>query len=124
MRAHRITQVTGSMAPLALVLCLAGRAPADTIIAQTGFNDAAGIDTGSPYRLGLVNGQGSGEPGWARPWAEPLARGIVQNTVVFEGDQALQILPTSAGPGTSWNTRGALPGSPQRSVPRSSNRLF
>src|SRR5437773_666266 len=100
MRAQRIALAAGAVAVLTWVLCLAGPVPAGTIVAQTGFNDAVGINSnpapGSPYQLGLVNNQGGVESGWARSWGEPLSLGVVQNGVVFEGDQALRIFSTTA----------------------------
>jgi hypothetical protein len=68
------------------------------IVAETGFNDLKGIGSEMPgaYVLGpLTADSGQGEPGWLRTWG-PDPRSIVQNKVVFEGDQALQIQPTTA----------------------------
>lgn len=74
-------------------------AAADFLVAQTGFNNASGINSGlvppAPYSTGGVNGQGSGEPNWSIPWNDSTGRSVVQSAVVFEGDQALRISPTS-----------------------------
>lgn len=54
----------------------------------------SGIDSTSGYTPGPVNGQGGSEPGWLGPWGGN-SNAVVQNSVVYQGDQALQILPTS-----------------------------
>jgi hypothetical protein len=79
---------------------VAVRAQGEPIVAETGFNDADGIHgdpvSGSPYALGPLNGQGSAEPGWLRPWIAQPEYSHVQNKVVLEGDQSLQIQPIGA----------------------------
>ncbi|OWK38030.1 S1C family serine protease [Fimbriiglobus ruber] len=68
-----------------------------TLIAESGFNDAKGINANpqpdSPFPLGKrgVEG-GQGEPGWETNWAGlGLDRVEYQSEVVYEGDGALRI---------------------------------
>jgi parallel beta-helix repeat protein len=79
--------------------------PVGTII-ETGFNDASGINgngtPNSPYALGPVHGNGAGEPGWSTPWLTGGAS-LIQSAVVFEGDNALRVVPTSL-PQRAWAT--------------------
>ncbi len=79
-------------------LLIIARSAGAEIIAQTGFNDASGINSNStansPYALGSVNGAGAGETGWLAPWSGSPTLSTVQNSVVFEGDQALRLQPT------------------------------
>ena len=80
------------------VLLFISQPAAAEIIAQTGFNDASGINgnatSNSPYSLGSLNGGGAGESGWLAPWSGSPTLTTVQNSVVFEGDQALRLQPT------------------------------
>ena len=77
--------------------------PTGPVIAETGFNDASGINSdgvaNSPYQLGSpVVGQPASEPGWAGPWirtSEHLGPTMVQSGVTFEGDGAGLFQPTS-----------------------------
>ncbi len=66
-------------------------------LAQAGFNDATGLNAddivNSPYQLGgPLGGSGGNELGWVGPWT---GGNIVQSAVVFEGDGAAQITPTT-----------------------------
>lgn len=68
-----------------------------TPLASAGFNDMMGLNADetpdSPYGLGgPLGGSGGGEPGWVAPWT---GGNLVQTAVVFEGDGAAQITPTS-----------------------------
>jgi hypothetical protein len=68
------------------------------LIAESGFNDAKGINSDpipdSPFPLGQANREGGkGERGWAGPWsASPNAE--FQKDVVYEGDGAVRLRPT------------------------------
>src|SRR5262249_49054429 len=91
----KIVAVVMALAAMLLVLVSSGHAQ---FIAQAGFNDASGINSNgtpnSPYTIGgPVAGAGVGEPGWAGPW---IGSGTVQSTTTFEGDGAVEIIPTSA----------------------------
>lgn len=74
----------------------AATVPTGPVIAETGFNDAWGINSdgvaNSPYQLGLpVVGQPPSEPGWAGPWTRTSPHygpTMVQSSVTFEGDGA------------------------------------
>lgn len=76
---------------------------APILVAETGFNDALGINSdatpNSPYQLNAtVDGQGAGEAGWSGTWSVtsgPMTNSTVQNAVTFEGDGALFIERTS-----------------------------
>jgi hypothetical protein len=84
---------------LGLLLLIASATSRAEILAESGFNDAAGIHAservGSPFILDAplrVEGA-EAEPGWAGPWAGLSAhdsmKSIVQSRVVFEGDGAI-----------------------------------
>ena len=69
-------------------------------VASAGFNDASGIHSDgvadSPYELGaIIGGQGAGEPGWNGPWGGGGNIVVVQDSVIFEGDGAAELLPLS-----------------------------
>ncbi|MDZ4781998.1 MAG: Ig-like domain-containing protein [Planctomycetia bacterium] len=69
-------------------------------VAATGFNDATGLGAdgtaNSPYRLNaLIGGQGATEHGWREAWNNTPANSNVVTNVVYEGDGALHIVPTS-----------------------------
>src|SRR4051794_9926886 len=94
----------------------AAHAGAAAMVAQSGFNDAAGINSNitqdSPYTLGqTVDGRGSEEPGWAGPWsisrgggAGGTEAGTAQAAAAFEGDGGLALdgLPST---GEMWAHR-------------------
>src|SRR5262245_22088764 len=100
MRTNAAQQYFLRAAIVALAFGLPMQARADMVVAQTGFNDAAGINSnpvpGSPYSLGLVAGAGGVEPGWLGPWSDGPMIALVQNVATFEGDQALRIPATTA----------------------------
>ena len=92
---------------LALLFLLVGAShalatPLDPGIAQSGFNDASGINSDvlpdSPYQLDApLIGQGSAEPGWAGLWVKDSENDpspTVQSAVFFEGDGAGLFTPT------------------------------
>jgi VCBS repeat-containing protein len=69
-------------------------------VASTGFNDASGIGANgagnSPYQLNtLIGGQGATEPGWREAWNNAPANSSVVTSIVYEGDGALHVVPTS-----------------------------
>lgn len=74
------------------------------VIAETGFNDATGINSdgvaNSPYELDspLVGQPATGEVGWAGGWIQgdaTTSAPVVQSTVTFEGDGAARFRPVS-----------------------------
>ncbi len=76
-----------------------GTEAASAVIAETGFNDGAGINSNatpdSPYPLEARGKQGgAGEPGWAGPWEPASPQAVFQKKVVFEGDGALYLTNT------------------------------
>ena len=87
---------------LIALLGSAGAANAQ-IFAQTGFNDAIGINgdgivNNSPYNINntALNGQGTGESGWFAPWVNVLGIGTVVNSGQAEGDGALLLQNTDS----------------------------
>jgi hypothetical protein len=104
---------TRQFVPLALAIglvigvSLIGRVANAVIIAETGFNDASGINSdgtaNTPYTLGAqLHGNGAVETGWAGAWNQTTTvsatRGSVNTTTVFEGDGAARF---ESGPGTN-----------------------
>jgi hypothetical protein len=87
----------------AMLLVFFGQASRAAVVAETGFNDALGINsngtTDSPYELNATaHGQGAGETGWLGTWqvvSGPVTNSNVQNTVTLEGDGALHAQPTT-----------------------------
>lgn len=70
------------------------------VIAETGFNDAVGINANgvanSPYSLNLpLPGQGGAEPGWANAWQGHPDYARVSTARPWEGDGQATMLPTS-----------------------------
>jgi len=74
-----------------LVVCSASAA----VIAESGFNNSSGIADPEPLVTGDLNGQGGIGLGWAQPWVKYkptlFAHGTatVENTMIYEGDQAV-----------------------------------
>ena len=76
---------------------------AERLVAETGFNDLAGIYSSaianSPYQLdSTISGQGIGETGWLTSWtvvSGPIANSTVQSGIAFEGDGALHARRTT-----------------------------
>ncbi len=75
-----------------------------TVIAETGFNDAIGVNGNptpdSPYDLGeTIRSRGGGEPGWANTWTLSAgggaggapSRAVASTSDPFEGDASLFI---------------------------------
>jgi hypothetical protein len=82
------------------------------IVAQTGFNDAAGINADgaatSPYTLNSqLHGNGTVESGWTGAWTQTTTvsatRGAVNTSTVFEGDGAARF-ESGAGTNSAANT--------------------
>jgi hypothetical protein len=72
---------------------------ASSIIAETGFNDATGVNAdatpGSPYQIGAtVHNRGSVEPGWSHTW-------VVKYGAGFGGESRIKASPTSSSKGTA-----------------------
>lgn len=93
---------------LVVVLVVVGTGQAATmptgpVVAETGFNDASGINSDgaphSPYRLNTsLPGQPGSEPGWLGPWHQQHLNDsipTVQSQVAFEGDGAGWFPPIS-----------------------------
>lgn len=87
-----------------MMCCLFAKSAHAVVVAQTGFNDASGINSNGtaddPYEIGAAvdaTGQGAGEPGWTTPWEAEFtdASSVIQTTPKTEGDAALAI--TSVG---------------------------
>jgi len=77
-------------------LLAAGLGPS---LAETGFNDVAGLGAvagdNAPYAIGAaIAGQGSGEPGWVGPWVQNNGAVAKVSNDALEGDGALLLLPT------------------------------
>lgn len=109
MRVRMTRTLVVSAGALAVGLFLASSMEAG-VIAETGFNDASGINAdgaaGSPYTLGSdvdAIGQGASESGWTSDWISVYPASGDSNIVsspVDEGDQALELVSTgSANPG-------------------------
>ena len=100
--------VGGILAILAVGLAGAPSVQALDLIAQTGFNDAAGINAdvtpNSPYQSGtsIVGGPGANESGWTTPWewsfpTTNMGSAAPQSIVTVEGDMALRIDAAGGG---------------------------
>lgn len=69
---------------------------------QSGFNDASGINSDgtshSPFNTGnlSLNGQGTGESGWAGPWSMSVGSAIVNSATTYEGDGAAAFFQNTA----------------------------
>src|SRR6478672_3015146 len=96
--------VTPSRTFALAVLTLAGVAsvaPAQAVVAISGFNDATGVNSdptpNSPYDLNnsSLAGQGASEPGWLGPWTVGSFAAAVRGTTTFEGDGAVFMAGTS-----------------------------
>lgn len=74
-------------------------AAADMVLATSGFNDQAGINSNptpdSPFRIGVtMHNQGVGEPGWDSPWQRIGGfddRAPVSTDFVYEGDASIKL---------------------------------
>jgi len=78
-----------------------------TMLAETGFNDASGINgnaaPNSPYALGSpAPGQGTGEPGWLEPWQNTNNNAVIGNTAPLEGDGTLDVSGSNSQTGRRW----------------------
>src|SRR5687767_11375042 len=93
-----------------------------TVPTAAGFNDPAGINADptadSPYKIDdTVVGRGTGEPGWAGPWARGVGfdgSALVQSAITFEGDGALRVANNTNGLSRDWapaSTAGVVIGS-------------
>jgi hypothetical protein len=99
---HR--QLCGAGILFVACLCIAFESGA-AIIASSGFNDAAGLNSNStpnsPFTIGqTVDGRGAGEPGWADNWlvqqGGALGGGehaLILGAAALEGDGGLQLEP-------------------------------
>ena len=99
----------GAVGVLVVGVGNASTIPTGPVIAETGFNDASGVNTdgvpNSPYELGsaLIGQPAADEVGWAGPWENGHVSTVypytlaptVQSSVVFEGDGAARFWPTS-----------------------------
>ncbi len=71
-------------------------------LATSGFNDASGLNANgslnSPFNTGnvTVNGQGTGEPGWAGNWFLSTGAAVVTNSASYEGDGSLAFFQNTA----------------------------
>ena len=77
------------------------------VIAETGFNDAIGINANgladSPYQLhSPLNGQGGVEPLWGPAWVANPEMARVTTNHPWEGDGQLTMYPTT-GMHRTWN---------------------
>ncbi|MFO0898484.1 MAG: Ig-like domain-containing protein [Pirellulales bacterium] len=78
-----------------------------TMLAETGFNDATGINAtaapNSPYSLGApAPGQGSGEPGWLEPWQNTSNGAVISSDAPLEGDGSLELSGSNTQTGRRW----------------------
>lgn len=85
------------------------------MVAETGFNDAAGILSNGtaeqPYKIdSIVGGRGEGEPGWIGPWQVSGQAATVTGQRMLEGDGALKLqgLGKSARQWDATNTADAF----------------
>lgn len=93
-------------AALGVSLVGASLAPAQGVIASSGFNDQSGMNSNptpnSPYQLGqTVHDFGAGEPGWTSLWNVTRGGGMgghelatVQGAAAREGDGGLSLEPS------------------------------
>ncbi|WP_425395116.1 PEP-CTERM sorting domain-containing protein [Aeoliella sp.] len=118
---------SSAVAALIVVALIAtSEANALDLVAQTGFNDASGINSdgtpSSPYESGtsIIGGSGAGEPGWTSDWTwssetARMASAAPQATETFEGDMALRI-DASSGNNASTFFRDFTPLQPGHEV--------
>lgn len=76
-------------------------------LAETGFNDATGINASaapnSPYALGApAPGQGTGEPGWLEPWQNTANGAVISSVAPLEGDGSLELSGPNSQTGRRW----------------------
>ncbi|MBI2825227.1 MAG: hypothetical protein HYX69_11130 [Planctomycetia bacterium] len=93
----RVARLVATTAATFALLGAAASTSTAQLVAQTGFNDASGINSNpppdSPYKLNAtIAGQGGGETGWLGTWtviSGPTTNSNVQSAVALEGDGAL-----------------------------------
>ncbi|MDB5344312.1 MAG: HtrA protease/chaperone protein [Schlesneria sp.] len=94
--------VVVSFVATAISLLVFSEVPCSGELIQSGFNDVSGINSNStvnsPFNTGnaSLNGQGTGEAGWAGPWHMTVGSAVVNSSTTFEGDGAAAFFQNTA----------------------------